>query len=122
MQHTLELVSGGIVVCASYDSGLRPLFDCIRKTNGKYPGSSLHDKVVGLAAARLIVHSKMIKRVVTPLASQPAVEYLREKDIEISAQQIVPNILRKDRGGLCPMEERALSSSDAEFYDFMAAL
>jgi hypothetical protein len=120
MQHTLELVSGGIVVCASYDSGLRPLFDCINKTKGKYPGSSLHDKVVGLAAARLIVHSGTIKRVVTPLASQPAADYLREKNIELSATQIVPNILRQDGGGLCPMEEKALTMSDSDFHAFMS--
>jgi hypothetical protein len=120
MQHTLELVSGGIVVSSSYDSGLRPLYNCVTKTKGKYPGATLHDKVVGLAAARLVVYSGTIKRVVTPLASQPAVDYLNSKRIEIVAQSIVPNILKKDQSGLCPMEEKALSTTDDEFYAFMA--
>lgn len=120
MQHTLELVSGGIVVSASYDSGLRPLYNCVTKTKGKYPGASLHDKVVGLAAARLIVYSGTIKRVVTPLASQPAADYLREKKVELVCQNIVPNIMNKDKTGLCPMEEKALHMTDEEFYRFMA--
>lgn len=72
----------------------------------------LFDKVIGLAAAMLIVHAQIISRIETPLASEPAKMFLEEHNISIKAHQTVPNILTKDRRKTCPGEIIALNTAD----------
>jgi hypothetical protein len=116
MEYSLALYSKDKVVFSSVESGLRPLFSCIQACIGKFDGCTLEDKVVGLAAARLIVYSGMISKVITPIASKKAVELLKSKGIEITAEQVVDRILTKDRKNTCPMEQKAMQMDNIEFY------
>jgi len=113
---SLVLEKDGKIVYSSQDSGLRPLFDCIVKCKGRITGVTLHDKVVGLGAARLVTYSKIAGTVITPLASKPAVEHLTGNCIEITAGKIVENILTKDRSDTCPMEKKAKDMDDSMFF------
>jgi hypothetical protein len=90
--------------------GLR-LFGIVWKNTGKLKiNFILFDKVIGLAAARLVVYSGIIAAIHTRLISQPAKQLLKENSIKIEADEIVANILRKDKSAVCPGEIIALNT------------
>jgi hypothetical protein len=108
-KYSLALFEGGNLIHSSSDNGLRPLFDCLQKFKGK-SGLLLHDKVIGLAAARLIFYSGIIAEVVTGVASIPAKKFLEDNGIIIRASDVAANIMTKDRSAVCPGEVIALNT------------
>ena len=74
----------------------------------------MFDKVIGLAAGKIIVHAQIISRIETLLVSKPAKIFLEKNNIPINAAQIVPNILTRDRQAICPGEIIALNISDTD--------
>lgn len=90
--------------------------ECVERFKGKETGCTLHDRVVGLAAARLIAHSGMIAKVNTPVSSEQAKSHLCQAGIAVNADSVVPKILNKDRTTMCPMERRAQDMEDRRFY------
>lgn len=115
-KYSLALFQGNDLIYSSEDKGLRPLFDCLQKYKEK-SGLILHDKVIGLAAAKLIVYSEIIKEVVTTIASIPAKKFLDDNGITIRALNVVANIMTKDRSAVCPGEVIALSTETPD--DFL---
>ena len=77
-------------------------------------GLMLHDKVIRLAAARLIVCRKIIGRVITTVASIPAKSFLENNGISITAFNVVANIMTKDKSAICPGEVIALNTEAAD--------
>ena len=119
MQHldnySLALVKDNNILYSSKGRGLKPLIDCIKEI--KTDNSILYDRVIGLAAARLVVYSSIIVKVVTGLASERAVSYLNEKSILTEAGKIVPCILNRQGTDMCPMEKIAIMvDDDGEFF------
>ena len=106
-KYSLALIKDDEILFSSESSGLRPLIECVKEFKDKAKDCVLHDKVIGLAAARLIVYSEMINEVFTDIASKPAVELLEKKNIKLNAESIVDNILTKDKNDICPMEKKA---------------
>ncbi|MBU1204463.1 MAG: DUF1893 domain-containing protein [Nanoarchaeota archaeon] len=106
-KYSLALIKDNNIVFSSDKSGLRPLIECIKEYKSKFKDCILHDKVVGLAAARLIVYSNMISLVISDVASKPTGELLNKNNVIIKAQKIVDNILTKDKSAICPMELKA---------------
>ncbi len=117
-RYSLALFSEGQVVFSSDKSGIRPLVDCIRECKDKFGGCLLHDKVTGLAAAKLIVFSGMISNVMTGLISAPALELLKEEGVKVLAEKKVDMIMNREGTGRCPMEERAEITLDNESFFF----
>lgn len=116
-EYSLALIKDDKIVFSSDKSGLRPLLECINKFRLKISDCILHDKFVGLAAARLIVYSKIIFSVNTNTISKPAKKLLEEKNIIINANNVVENILTKEGSDICSMEKKALSiSSNEDFF------
>jgi hypothetical protein len=115
---SLALYKEGECIYWSRAHGLRPLADCLAYVAGSR-GLVLHDKVIGLAAARLIVHSGAIAEAFTPLSTHDAMKHLQENGIMIKAEKTADMILNRDKTGRCPMETKALSMSNKEFYRFM---
>jgi hypothetical protein len=113
--YSLALLEDGMIIHASRDSGLRPLWDALEKCSGK-SGLVLHDKVMGLAAARLIDRSGMIDEVYTTVASLPAEQFLNGCGIRLTAIQVVPNILTNDKSSVCPGEIIALNTSEQDAF------
>jgi hypothetical protein len=109
-KYSLALVESDKIVFSSRESGLKPLWECLKIFNSSERNFILFDKVIGLAAAKLIVHTRIISRIETPLVSEPAKIFLQKNDIPIKAGQIVPNILTKDRKAICPGEIIALNT------------
>ena len=113
-EYSLALIEKDKIVFSSRESGLRPLWECLKRFHDSKRNFILFDKVIGLAAAKLIVHSQIISRIETPLVSEPAKMFLEEHNISIKAHQIVPNILTKDRRATCPGEIIALNISGTD--------
>ena len=111
-KYSLALVQGDKIVYYSDGSGLTPLWDCLEKYRQSKDKFILFDKVIGLAAARLVVYSGIIAAIHTGLISQPAKQFLHENNVKVEADEIVANILRKDKSAVCPGEIIALSTDD----------
>lgn len=109
-KYSLALIEKNELIYSSQENGLRPLFDCLQKYKGK-SGLILHDKVIGLAAAKLIVYSGIIAEVVTTIASAPAKKYLENNRIAITADDVAANIMTRDRKAVCPGEIIALDTA-----------
>ncbi|MCX5848592.1 MAG: DUF1893 domain-containing protein [Deltaproteobacteria bacterium] len=108
-RYSLALFEGNKLIYSSEEKGVRPLFDCLEKHKNK-SGLILHDKVIGLAAAKLIVYSGIISEVITTIASIPAKKFLEDNGIIITAYEVTANILTKDRNTICPGEVIALNA------------
>ncbi|MDP7180060.1 MAG: DUF1893 domain-containing protein [Candidatus Woesearchaeota archaeon] len=115
-KYSLVLVSDGNVVFSSQKSGLRPLMECVDEFRGKLNKCEVHDKVIGLAAARLIVYSGMIDCVRTLTCSKLGEELLRKHDVDVKAESMVDNILTIDKMSICPMELKAIGINNENFY------
>jgi len=76
-KYSLALVQGDKIIYSSDDSGLTPLWDCLEKYRQAKDKFILFDKVIGLAAARLVVYSGIIAAIHTRLISQPAKQLLK---------------------------------------------
>lgn len=115
-KYSSVLIKDNQIIYSSDKSGLRPLLDCIKKYQSQFQNCTLYDKVVGLAAARLIVYSKMISLVITQVSSKSAQELLVKNNIKIKTQNIVENILTKDKSFICPMELKAQIIDDNNLF------
>ena len=116
IKYSLALVQGDKIIYSSDGLGLKPLWDCLEKYRQSKDKFILFDKVIGLAAARLVVYSGIITAIHTRLISQPAKQLLQENKIKIEADEVVVNILRKDKSAVCPGEIIALSTDDQDTF------
>ena len=117
--YSLALFENGKIVYSSNHSGLRPLVLCLSKyKEGPY---ELHDKVIGLAAAKLIVNSNVIKTLKTNLISKPALDYLKGL-LELDYRELVENILTKDKTDICPMEKKAIELPTKDFINHIRTI
>jgi len=116
--NSLVLKKGDKVIYATTRRGLRPLFDCITIEKSKFDSREcvLFDKVIGLAAARLVVYCGFIASVNALLASKKAVELLNDSGVSIQAETVVDRILNMDKSASCPMEQKASKFSDNEAF------
>jgi len=115
-KYALALIHEGNVVFSSKDKGIAPLVECIEACSSRYRNCSLHDRVIGLAAAKLVVASKMIVSVLAGVSSQPAGEFLKKSHIPMESKLTVPRIIARDGISFCPMEQRAMATEDADLF------
>ncbi len=114
-RYSLALLEGEKLLYSACGCGLRPLWDALEKFQGK-SGLILHDKVIGLAAARLIVQSGMIAGIFTRVASLPAKQCLENNGVALTAFDVAANILTHDKSAVCPGEVIALNTSDPDAF------
>jgi iron complex outermembrane receptor protein/vitamin B12 transporter len=76
-------------------------------------GATVADKVVGKAAAALLIVGK-IKYLYAALISQPAVDLLSVNGVETEWQRVVPSIKNRSGSDICPMEKLALTEEEPE--------
>lgn len=121
-RYSLALLEGDSLIYSSKGSGLRPLWEALEKYSDK-SGLILHDKVMGLAAARLIYRSGVIAEVHTMVVSLPAQQFLEDHGIRLAAFDVAANILTQDKSTICPGEVIALNTSDPDaFYQKIRAM
>lgn len=114
--YSLALVKDDKIIFKSTRSGLRPLVECINKFYSKVNACILHDRVIGLAAAKLIVYSNIISKVRSEVCSEYSGHYLLNNEIDIITDKIVKNILTKDKLSICPMELKAKNMEDNKLF------
>jgi iron complex outermembrane receptor protein len=88
---TLLVEREGRLVHASDRAGLRPLYEGVIEHPQLFEGADVADRVVGLAAAYLLVHAHAA-RVATPVITRDAEKALAEAGIPFSAQSRVKHI------------------------------
>ena len=114
-RYSLALLEGEKLIYSACGGGLRPLWNALEKFQGK-SGLILHDKVIGLAAARLIVQSGMIAGIFTRVVSLPAKQFLENNGVALTAFDVAANILTQDKSAVCPGEVIALNTSDPDAF------
>lgn len=96
---------------SSYERGVKPLIHLIDNDLSFLENSSVADKVIGKAAALLMVLGK-IKEVHTIVISEPAIEVFKKFNIAFHFDKKVKNIINRQGDGLCPMERLCLDIED----------
>jgi hypothetical protein len=66
------------------------------------------DKVIGKAAALLMVYGK-VKRVHTNIIAKDAIPIFEKYKVEYSYNEVVDHIQNMKKDGLCPMEQKVLN-------------
>lgn len=91
------------------DRGVLPLVRLLEE--GSFHGFSAADKVVGKATAFLYVLLG-VDAVYTPVASEGAIQILKQHGIPLFYDSAVPAIFNRSRTGYCPMETAVRDISD----------
>lgn len=92
------------------DRGIKKLLEL---QNGSLSGAFVADKVVGKAAAMLLVRGGALE-VYAEIISEPALNVLKEHHVLCLYGAVVPNIINREGTGICPMEQAVLNVSDIE--------
>lgn len=119
-EYSLILRDRDKILFSSKKKGLLPLLECVIAWHGKVNNTFLTDKVVGGAAARVIIESKMIGTVMTGVISNGALKLLESHSIPVKWKERADIILRSDRKKICLMED--LSRRNPDNNDFFPAL
>lgn len=115
---TLWVYSGDRLLFTSAKDGLLPLLDYIDKFAPYEEGVTVFDRVVGNAAALLLVKAGG-KEVHSPLGSELAARTLDNYAVEYHFSEAVPYIRNRSGQDMCPMEKSSLNKSPEEFYELM---
>ena len=113
--YSLALFEGETLIHSGREGGLRPLWAALEMFRGK-SGLILHDKIIGLAAARLVVHFGVVGEIFTMVASLPAYQFLEQNQIPLRAFDVAANILTRDKTAICPGEVIALQTDDPDIF------
>jgi len=113
--NTLWAYKGDKLLFISSKHGLQPLFEYVDKGAPFQGKIKIFDKVVGNAAALLMVKAKC-KEIYSPLASELALKTLRRYNIQYHIHSTTPYIQNREGEDMCPMEKLSLAKNPEEFY------
>lgn len=100
------VVVKGEEVFTATDKGIKPLITWLREDPKFFQGASIADKVIGKAAAMLMVYGGA-KEVYAGVLSEASAEFLTKEQIPFTCKERVPYIINRDKTDMCPMEKRA---------------
>lgn len=103
----LAIVNGGGELTYN-EHGVKIL---ISLQSGSLTGAFVADKVVGKAAAMMLVRGGAIE-VYAEIISLPALEFLKKHKVICLYGELVPNIINRNKTGICPMEKAVLDETD----------
>ncbi len=99
-------------VYTSRKTGISPMLDWI--TDGEdLAGYAAADRIVGKAAAMLFDLAG-IRTLHAQVLSEPALQYLKSHNIDVSYDTLTLHIINRRGDGICPMERAAAGISDAQ--------
>lgn len=93
--------------------GVADLYDLLNQHPVFLHGAQVADKVVGKAAAVLMVLGR-VQEVYTDIISEPALVLLRRANIKLDCMQVVPRIQNRNRTGWCPLETLCYEENSLE--------
>ena len=111
--HTIVIYKSDASVVVSDDRGVAPLMKLLNENKEQLCDSMIADKVIGKAAALLMVYGK-VKEVFTPTISVPAIEVFKNHNVKITYDKVVERIINRKGDGLCPMETLCLNVDNPE--------
>ena len=111
--HTIVIYKSNASVVVSDDRGVAPLMKLLNEDKEQLRDSMIADKVIGKAAALLMVYGK-VKEVFTPTISVPAIEVFKNHNVKITYDKIVERIINRKGDGLCPIETLCLNTDNPE--------
>jgi hypothetical protein len=98
----------------TYDGkGIRDLFSLLQNHDAALQNADIADKVVGKAAASLMI-SGGVAHVYTDLLSQAAADFFKKYAVAVTYATLVPFIKRADLTDICPMEALTMDAPTAE--------
>ena len=109
---TIAVVSNEEVF-TSQERGVKPLLHLLTEKKGFLKGASVADKVIGKAAALLMVLGE-IKEVHTLIISEPAIKVFEKYNIPCFYDKKVDRIVNRTGDGLCPMETLCLDVEEPQ--------
>lgn len=112
-EYSIVVVKENEIVYKSESKGLQSLISLYKNDVNTLENSSIADKVIGRAAALILVDSN-IKEVYADLISQNAIDILDKSDIPYEYKSQVTEIRNRDNTGMCPMEELSLKCVSAD--------
>jgi hypothetical protein len=119
---SLRVYKDDKLIFSSSEKMLLPLLKYIKKHATRNKDVVVMDKIVGRAAALLLVKARCFE-VFSPLASERAVEILEKNKILHYFSRVVPVILRPGSEEICPMEQMSSGLEDADkFYEMVKGL
>lgn len=83
--------------------GVADLYELLSREPEFLQGSSIADKVIGKAAAALMILGG-VKEIYADVISEPALALLRETAVKVSFGQAVDHIINRTQTGWCPLE------------------
>jgi hypothetical protein len=89
-------------------SGIKALIQAIEKLDKDLEGSAIADKVIGRAAALLLSYSHVKEAYATTLSVE-GLKMLKENNIIVEYDKLVPIILDSKRKEICPFEKFSLT-------------
>lgn len=102
--------SGEVVI--SNEFGIKPLMIEMRKDKQAFKGASIADRVIGKAAALLVILGG-VHELYGEIVSEAACEVLEAEHILYEYGKKVPYIANRSKTGKCPMEETVWEIDDA---------
>lgn len=112
-EYSIVVVKENEIVYKSESKGLQSLISLYKNDVNTLENSSIADKVIGRAAALILVDSN-IKEVYADLISQNAIDILDKSNISYEYKSQVTEIRNRDNTGMCPMEELSLKCVSAD--------
>lgn len=97
----------------SHERGVKPLLSLLASEPDMLHGARLADKVIGKAAALLMVKGG-VREVFGAVVSEPALRVFQRYDIVCHHGDLVERISNRSGDGLCPMESLCLDVDDPE--------
>lgn len=101
--HSLVVANGD--VCIFDGRGVSDIYSLFKKDSGFLKGASIADKVVGKAAAALMILAE-VEEVHTDVISQLALDLFAGSRVNVSYTTVVPHIINRTQTGWCPLETR----------------
>ncbi|MBQ2853485.1 MAG: DUF1893 domain-containing protein [Bacteroidales bacterium] len=105
--HTLVIYKNNASVITSNDRGVNSLIKLIKEDKSQLSGSLIADKVIGKAAALLMIYAG-VKEIYAPIISKPALQTLLKHNVKVYYNKEVERIINRKGDGLCPMETLCL--------------
>lgn len=93
--------------------GVADLYSLLKDTPEFLQGASVADKVVGKAAAALMIIGG-VKELHADVISANALRLLDKSDLHVNYAQSVPHIMNRSGNGWCPLEELCNDCRTAE--------
>ncbi len=93
--------------------GVAPILELLREDPDSLEGGYVADKVIGKAAALLLMYGR-IRALYTKVISSHALNVLKDSGIEVIYDKLVPFVINRDGTDMCPMEKLVLQIESPE--------